>query len=105
MPSRGSAPTPLPVVAARGELDAENLPSLEARIEAATADAPGVVLDISDVTFGDSSFINLLLRIHQATDLRVAGPQPQVERLFRLVGVDALLRIYPTAALAQAVPR
>lgn len=99
------APDHLPVITAAGELDADTLHPLDAEIQAVSAAATGVILDVSGVTFGDSSFLNLLLRTHQHTDLRLVGVQPNLDRLFHLVGVDAVLRTFPTVADAQGVRR
>lgn len=105
MSTSDHAPTHLPVITAAGDLDADTLAPLDAEIQAAAAAAPGVILDVSGVTFGDSSFINLLLRTQKHTDLRVAGLRPPLDRLFRLVGVDAVLRVFPSVADAQVVRR
>ncbi|MCM2410768.1 STAS domain-containing protein [Streptomyces sp. RKAG290] len=104
MSTSDHAPTQLPVVTAAGDLDASCLSPLETELQKVTATAPGVVLDVSGVTFGDSSFLNLLLRTHQSTDLRIAGVPPALKRLFHLVGVDTLLHIFPAVNDAQAQP-
>jgi anti-anti-sigma factor len=101
MPNHAS--TPLPVVTATGELDASNLAALDAEFQAAAAAAPGVILDISGVTFADSTFLNLVISAHQLTDLRIVGLRPPLDRLFHLIGIDAVLRTFPTLADAQAV--
>ncbi|RST04281.1 anti-sigma factor antagonist [Streptomyces sp. WAC07149] len=84
------------VVAARGELDQDTLPSLEEALTAAADRHAVVVLDASSVTFGDSSFLNLLLRLHRLTELRVAAPGEQLLRLFALTGADTVLSLHPT---------
>ncbi|WNI18091.1 STAS domain-containing protein [Actinacidiphila sp. ITFR-21] len=76
MSTSDHAPTPLPVITAVGDLDADTLHPLTAELQKAAAMASGVILDVSGVTFGDSSFINLLLRAHQHTDLRVTDLGP-----------------------------
>lgn len=101
MSTSDHAPTQLPVVTAVGDVDADTLHPLTAELQAAAASASGVILDVSGVTFGDSSFINLLLRTHQHTDLRVTGLGPPLDRLFRLVGVDAVLHLFPSVTDAQ----
>ncbi|MFF4368315.1 STAS domain-containing protein [Streptomyces sp. NPDC001594] len=88
------------VVVARGELDQDTLPSLEEVLTAAADRHPVVVLDASAVTFGDSSFLNLLLRVHRTTALRVAGPGNQLRRLFALTGADGILLLYPDVRAA-----
>lgn len=76
---------------------------LTAELRAATATAPGVILDVSGVTFGDSTFINLLIRTHLETNLRVVGVRPTLDRLLHIVGLDSVLRTFPTLAEARGV--
>ncbi|MFD3542644.1 STAS domain-containing protein [Streptomyces sp. NPDC058662] len=82
------------VVAARGELDQDTLGPLEQALVAAADRHPVVVLDAGAITFGDSSFLNLLLRLHQLTVLRIAAPGEQLRRLFALTGADTVLSLY-----------
>ncbi|MEE4547000.1 STAS domain-containing protein [Streptomyces sp. V4-01] len=96
---------PLPVVRAAGDLDTSNLAPLEAELQAALATAPGVILDVSGVTFGDSTLLNLLIRVHQRTDLRIVGLRPPLDRLFQIVGLDAVMQVFPTLADARTVLR
>ncbi|WP_433570448.1 STAS domain-containing protein [Streptomyces sp. CA-251247] len=84
------------VVAARGEVDLNNLPPLTKALTQAAETHATVVLDASGITFADSTFLNLLLRIHQATDLRIAAPGPQLERLLDLTGADGVLHLRPS---------
>ncbi|QES46951.1 anti-sigma factor antagonist [Streptomyces venezuelae] len=84
------------VVAARGELDQDTLAPLEAALDAAADRSRLVVLDAGAVTFGDSSFLNLLLRLHHLTTLRIAAPGDQLRRVFALTGADTVLSLYPT---------
>ncbi|WUN43995.1 STAS domain-containing protein [Streptomyces sp. NBC_00306] len=84
------------VVVARGEVDLNNLPPLTEALTQAAETHATVVLDASGITFADSTFLNLLLRIHQATDLRIAAPGPQLERLLDLTGADGVLDLRPS---------
>lgn len=90
--------------APRGDLDAETVPPLADELESAGARYPGLVLDAEGIEFADSSFLNVLLRFHQLTDLRVAAPSPAVTRLLAVTGTDVVLSVYPTVQAAQ-VPR
>ncbi|OEJ30475.1 STAS domain-containing protein [Streptomyces subrutilus] len=83
------------VVAARGELDQDTLGPLEEALVSAADGHRMVVLDARCITFGDSSFLNLLLRMHQLTSLRIAAPGEQLRRLFALTGADTILSLYP----------
>lgn len=101
MSTNDSAPTALPVLAPRGDFDAENTAPLTAELQETAARHPGIVLDLSGVTFGDSSFLNLLLSAHQETDLRVAAVPAGVARMLDITGADAVLRVYGTVEDAQ----
>ncbi|MET9962201.1 STAS domain-containing protein [Streptomyces sp. NPDC006326] len=84
------------VVAARGELDQDTLASLEEALNSAADRHRLVILDATSITFGDSSFLNLLLRLHRLTALRIAAPGEQLRRLFALTGADTVLSLYPS---------
>jgi anti-anti-sigma factor len=67
--------------------------------------APRIVVDLSGVTFMDSSGINVLIAVHRtASDaqgwLRVAGAQEPVLRVLRLVGLDEVIPCHPTVEQA-----
>ncbi|MFC4031090.1 STAS domain-containing protein [Streptomyces polygonati] len=103
-PQSGPAARPVPVVAAHGDLDIENLGPLRQALETA-AEGPAVVLDASGVTFADSSFLSVLLGVRQLTDLRVAGAPPQVLRLLEITGADRIIPLYPSVAEAEKAGR
>ncbi|RNL73287.1 STAS domain-containing protein [Streptomyces sp. I6] len=90
------------VITARGDLDMTSLPPLDDALASASAEHSTVILDVSGVTFGDSAFLNLLLRVHQKTELRVAKPQPQLRRLLEITGADKVLDVRHDL---DAVPR
>ncbi|MFJ4865309.1 STAS domain-containing protein [Streptomyces sp. NPDC088748] len=53
-----------------------------------------LVLDVRDVTFADSSFLNLLLVVHRDCDLQLRGPLPgQLARLLAITGADQVLTV------------
>ncbi|WP_329230001.1 STAS domain-containing protein [Streptomyces sp. NBC_00111] len=115
-PLDNSAPAGPPVVAAEGEigghwvvraqgdLDSDSIDPLFIAVWQAVAGHPVVVLDTSAVTFADSSFLSLLIEVHQRTDLRIAAPGPALERLLRTAGVDQVLRSYPSLDAALGAP-
>jgi stage II sporulation protein AA (anti-sigma F factor antagonist) len=60
-----------------------------------------MVVDLSGVTFMDSSGINVLIAARNAVAgtggwLRLAGPTESVLRTLRLVGLDEIIDCYPT---------
>ncbi|MCY0943087.1 MULTISPECIES: STAS domain-containing protein [Streptomyces] len=101
MPTSADLPA-LPVVAPHGDLDADTIGTLTAEIESAAAAHRAVILDASGITFSDSSFLRLMLTTNQRVDLRIAAPSPVVARLFQLVCVEDVLRLFPTVQAARA---
>ncbi|HET6856254.1 MAG TPA: STAS domain-containing protein [Streptomyces sp.] len=95
-----SLPQGLWVVTARGDLDHETCPALFQVLETAARMYPVVILDAARVTFGDLAFLNLLLRVHRSTTLRIAGPPTQIVRLMELTGADQILEVYGDLAAA-----
>ncbi|MGW6414811.1 STAS domain-containing protein [Streptomyces sp. NPDC055055] len=78
---------------ASGEFDMDSIGSLPRALSDAYADgATCIQLDISAVTFGDSSFLNALIRARSGTArLVLVGPVPdQLAHLFDLTGATAL---------------
>jgi anti-sigma B factor antagonist len=86
------------ILAASGDVDLASAPRLDAAIEAAvhTADVQAVVVDLTGVTFLDSSGISVLLRGRRLADehslrYRVVGAQGLVLTVLELTGVWAHL--------------
>lgn len=97
------------VVTATGEIDVETAGSLSDSVTEALARAPRVLLDLSAVTFIDSTGLGVLVRAHRAAEARggffaVVHPTPQTRKLVRVLGLDQLLHVYDTheQALADA---
>ncbi|MFF1924121.1 STAS domain-containing protein [Streptomyces sp. NPDC058221] len=95
------------VLAVTGDLDMDNVAPLGAALESAAADgrAP-VVVDLSDVSFADSTTVNVLLQGQTLLGprLRLAAPSPFMERLIGLLGLDSALPVFPTVAEAADPP-
>ncbi|MFD3550267.1 STAS domain-containing protein [Streptomyces sp. NPDC058655] len=84
------------VVRCAGEFDFSTLAPLQAVCDTALAESgvERLVLDVREITFADSTFLNLLLTFHGACDLRLAGPLPrQLARLLAVTGTDQLLAV------------
>jgi anti-anti-sigma factor len=85
------------VVTLRGEIDLAGLDDLQSAIEPHLAQGQTVVLDLSDVTFADSTLLNVLNRArNKASDrsgaLLVRNPSPVVRRLLSLGDLDDLVQ-------------
>ncbi len=85
-------------ITVHGELDLATAPDLRTAIDDAIAErgAERIVVDLSDMTFCDSSGIRILLRamrvsqLHQV-DLTMVPAAPSVQRIFLLAGLDEAL--------------
>lgn len=91
------------VVAVWGEIDYDvrDLFSEALLLEDGAVPPLRIVVDLSQVTFMDSSGINVLVGTHRQVSetrgwLRVAGAQESVLRVLELVGIDALISCYPS---------
>lgn len=81
-------------------LDASNAPRFRTAIDA-QVESGKYVLDLSNLSFVDSSGIGALLScLRKVTalggEVRLAGLQPSVANLFKLVRMDRLFEIFPT---------
>ncbi|WP_435260567.1 STAS domain-containing protein [Streptomyces sp. 1222.5] len=95
------------VVAVAGEIDHNTAGPLIQALDLGELGAPPrVVIDMRDVTFMDSSGINVLLTAYRDLTptgwLRLAGAQNSVMRTVELVGVDMVIPCYPTLTDALA---
>lgn len=93
------------VIVAHGDIDADTLAPLAEALDRAATAQQAIILDAGDITFADSSALNMLLRTHQATTLLVAAPSASVRRLLEITGADRFLNVYPTTAAAREAIR
>lgn len=114
---RSQAHTPEPqqadsgwaIVKAPRIFDAGTAPALLERCTARMAELPHLVVDLSETVFLASAGMAALIRLDRAASehggaLRVAGCAPDVLRTLRLVKLDSILSIFPSAAEATAQP-
>ncbi len=83
------------VLACRGELDVATGPHLRESVERACELGVPVVLDMSLVTFMDSSGISALLRASRVDDVlpgkvNIQSPSDEVRRVLSIAGLDEL---------------
>jgi anti-sigma B factor antagonist len=93
------------VVSLAGELDLSTIPQVEKELFEQLRSKDGVVVDLTDVSFIDSSGIALLIQAFRAGD--DVGPMntvitegSQVERVFRIAGIDRALPLFTGRARA-----
>jgi anti-sigma B factor antagonist len=100
------------ILALAGEIDLESAPTLRNAVtEVTDAGADRIVLDLSDVSFIDSTGLGVFiyaqkkLRLRQGT-LDIVGSTRRILAIFKLAGLDKAFRIHPSleAALGQEDP-
>jgi len=85
------------VIALRGEIDMASLDDLQSAVEPHLAPGQTVVLDLSDVTFADSTLLKVLVQARgKANDvggaLLVRNPSDQLRKLLSIGDLDDLVR-------------
>jgi anti-sigma B factor antagonist len=101
-----------PGVAVSGEVDVATAPVLEGALDTAIRESRGVfVVDFSDVTFMDSSGVNVLLRARallgrQERDVVLVCPPGGVLHVLEVIGVADLFAVFASrgAAARRLVP-
>lgn len=86
------------VVSLAGELDLSTIPRMEMPLLSEVSQAP-VIVDLSALSFIDSSGIAVLIRAFRAAGAgrrmhTVIAPGSQVERVLRLAGIDRALPLF-----------
>jgi anti-sigma B factor antagonist len=96
------------VVTVTGELDLYTAPQLQETLDAAIAGTPHeLVVDLSDVSFVDSSGLSVLIRAHKrlrpvAGSVVIRGAADQVYMAFELTRLTKVLTVEPPAASEQS---
>jgi anti-anti-sigma factor len=93
-------------IAVAGEIDLGNADRFAAAVLGARADRAGVVLDVSALTFIDSTGIRALVTIAKASHCEVVllGARSNVAKALRLVGLgvdNPWIRLEPTEVLEK----
>ena len=95
------------VVSVAGEVDLSTSPPLREALEQAVAQGPNVVVDLSGVTFLDSTGLGDLVRARESAlslggHLQLVLTQPRIRRVLEITGLDAVFDIHETLAAATA---
>ncbi|WP_433136335.1 STAS domain-containing protein [Actinomadura nitritigenes] len=97
---------PFTVIALHGELDLTGTDTaLRACRRALTERSPHLILDLSNLTFMDSSGLNVLITARTAVQNRkgtiaLAAPTRPVERVLSTTGFTQVFALYPTVEAA-----
>ena len=108
--SSGPGPDDVYVVRVAGEVDMSHEDELRAELRRAVAsDSAGIVVDLTECEFIDSTGIRALLLSREATEsegdpdgLAVAASTEQILRILSVMGVDRVIPIHPTVDEAAA---
>jgi anti-sigma B factor antagonist len=104
--ARESAGEPYTLIMLSGEADVTNSDQLRDLLDTEVARQPGhVVIDLSGVSFMDSSALHALLRANRALGrsggvLSLVAPQEAVARVLTLTAADRLVPVYQNLAEA-----
>ncbi|MDA0183081.1 STAS domain-containing protein [Solirubrobacter phytolaccae] len=95
------------VVAVDGEVTFSNVAALDHQITVALAEATNLVVDLTAVTFIDSSGLSTLLTASARAregggTVALVVAQDEPPSIFRFRGVDRLLALYPSREAALA---
>lgn len=96
------------IIALAGELDFHTAPQVCAAVEAQELNPNrGLVIDLSELTFCDSSGITAILAAQRLTatagaPMALAAVPGRVTRTFKLAGLDQVFTIHPTTGDATA---
>lgn len=88
------------VLSVHGEIDLASAPSLESRVESLDHGTP-VVVDLSGVTFIDSTGLRVLISANEAANeaggrFHIVASEGPVTKLFAITGVDEWLNVHDT---------
>ncbi|MEV7198799.1 STAS domain-containing protein [Streptomyces griseoluteus] len=95
-----------PVVRLPSEVDYENADDVGARCEGLIKEGcRALVLDASEVQYLDSSGISMIITLSRVLDshagaLRLAALSDHYQQVWRLLGLDSLLPVFPTVNAA-----
>lgn len=88
------------VVTVSGELDMFTVPTLRTALEEHLDGEAPLVVDLTGVTFMDSTSLALLISIRRrlpaSAALRLAGAIPAVARIFTLTGLEKVFPMFDT---------
>ncbi|MEV5432021.1 STAS domain-containing protein [Streptomyces sp. NPDC052701] len=97
---------PLAVASAGGRMDLHTVAGFHRQATALIDDHPHLILDLSGITFCDSSGLNTLLRLRRHADehggrLSLVAPADRVMHMLRLTGADTVFPLYADVTEAQ----
>ena len=100
------------VVSVAGELDIQSSPELAAHLNAPEASAAAhLIVDLTGVSFLDSSGLGTLVAVNRAVTARgarmtLAGPRSNIDRILRISRMSEIIPVFNTVneAIASSYP-
>jgi anti-sigma B factor antagonist len=95
------------VVSVSGELDLYSAPQLESELAGLhEKNVRGVIVDLTECEFIDSTALALLLKANKRLDaaearLSIVTDDPNIRKIFEITGLDRVLTIHQTRAVAM----
>jgi anti-sigma B factor antagonist len=88
-----------------GDIDLSNVPLLWSNLKAAGEDGHNVIVDLSGVTYVDSTGLKALLDCHnifleRGQRLTIAGPPTMLLKILNIVGLGNSIPIFPSIEAA-----
>ncbi|MYR62018.1 anti-sigma factor antagonist [Streptomyces sp. SID625] len=98
------------VLEVAGELDHHTAHLLSRAVEDVRFDEGGLIIDLSGLTYCDSTGITVLISAYQRSQatgapLALAGVNPDQMRVFTIVGLDSVFTFHPGTEAAIAAMR
>jgi anti-sigma B factor antagonist len=99
------------VLVVAGDLDHHTAPRMRAVLDGITmAEGDALVLDLTGLTFCDSTGVSILIAAHQRVhdaraSLALAGLHDDIAHVFRIMGLDRLFTSYASVEKAVAALR
>lgn len=93
------------VVGASGDIDLHNVHRLAELLELALDDSRTIIVDLEGVSYIDSTGLNVLMRLHEQcaqreTNMAVVFTSANLRRIFSVLRLEEVLRIFPTVGAA-----
>lgn len=93
------------LVSVRGEIDLHSAPKVQHAVERGANGVHAVVVDMSDITFMDSTALSMFMRAkdelkEKGIVLRLAAPSKAVDRLFSVTGFGEYFDVFSTREAA-----
>lgn len=94
------------IVSASGEVDVATSPELLAALEDASTRSGKLIIDLSGVTFMDSTGLGVVVQAKRAFEaddaLRLVVKEANVRKVFEVTGLDSVLPLFETREAALA---